>query len=299
MNKYSIICMWGNYDYNNNLFINNLINYKQHSTVDDNIVFLISGPFINNENYNIIKNKNCIKILYITEPIEKNYPYRLCYDLYKNNIFNIIIGCVENNLNSIKYPLYMYHINLKNKNIFNDINNYVKECSLDKKFCTLINTHDNWNTRIPIYNKLVNIGNISCPSNLLNNCSNEELNNIGNFEYIKKYLFNICSENTLTSINGYITEKLINCCLGGAIPIYCGWFDEIDEKIFNRNRILFYDPNNEKSLNNVYNKVKELMEDTNKLNDFYKMDIFIESAYDTCQNMHDNLFTKLKNIILQ
>jgi hypothetical protein len=296
MKKYSIICMWDGYDYKNNLLINNLKKYCENSTINDNIDFLISGPFINNEYHNIIKNKNCIKILYITEPIEINYPYSLCYDLYKNNIFNIIIGCVENNLNSIKYPLYMYHINLENKNIFNNINNYVKECSLDKKFCTLINTHDTWNTRIPIYNKIINIGNIDCPSNLLNNCSNEELNRIGNTEYIKKYLFNICSENTLTSINGYITEKLINCCLGGAIPIYCGWFDDIDDKIFNKNRILFYDLNNEKSINNVYDKVKELIEDTDKLNNFYRMHVFMENADYTCKEMHNNLFNKLKSL---
>lgn len=289
--------MWNNYCYNNNFITENLNNYYEYSIIDDNIDFLISGSFINNENYDIIKNKQCIKILYITEPIEINSPYNLCYDLYKNNIFNIIIGCVENNINFIKYPLYINYVINSEKNIFNNINNYVKECSIDKKFCTLINTHDTWNTRIPIYNKLINIGNIVCPSKLLNNCSNEELNNIGNTEYIKKFLFNICSENTLTSINGYITEKLINCCLGGAIPIYCGWIDEIDEKIFNRNRILFYEPNNEESIDNIYNKVKELIEDNNKLNDFYKMNIFMESAYDTCQFIHTNLFDKLKNLM--
>lgn len=290
--------MWEGYDYNNNLFVNNLINYHQYSNISDNIDFFITGSFINNEYYNIIKNKSCIKILYITEPIEMNNPYSLCYELYKNNFFNIIIGCIDNNYNSIKYPLYINHIHHLEKNIYNDINNYVKNCNLDKIFCTLINTHDNWNTRVPIYNKLKNLGDIICPSNLLNNCSNEELNAIGNIEYIKKFLFNICSENTLTSVNGYITEKLINCCLGGAIPIYCGWFDDIDQKIFNKNRILFYDPTNEESMNNVYNKVKELMEDDNKLNDFYKMDIFMDSAYDICQTIHNNLFDTLIKINL-
>jgi hypothetical protein len=288
--------MWQNYDYYNNFLTENLKNYYEYSNINNNIDFFISGPFINNENYDIIKNKNCIKILYITEPIEINSPYSLCYDLYKNNIFNIIIGCVENNLNSIKYPLYINNVIHLEKNIFNDINNYVKICSLDKKFCTLINTHDIWNTRTPIYNKLINIANIDCPSILFNNCSNEELNNIGNKEFIKKFLFNICSENTLTNIPGYITEKLMNCCQGGAIPIYCGWFDETDEKIFNRNRILFYDPNNEESINNIYIKIKELMEDNNKLNDFYRMDVFMESAYDTCQIMYNNLFDKLNSL---
>jgi hypothetical protein len=296
MKKYSIISMWDSYSYDNNFFTNNLNNYYKLVNINEDIDFLISGPFINEEDYHIIKNKNCIKILHITEPIEINQPYNLCYDLYKNNIFNIIIGCINNdNNNCIKYPLYMYNVNLEN-NIFNNVNNYVKSCSLEKSFCTLINTHDMWNTRAVIYNKLININNITCPSSLFNNCSNEEINNIGNVEYIRKFLFNICSENTLTTINGYITEKLMNCCLGGAIPIYCGWLDEIDEKIFNKNRILFYDPNNDESINNIYNKVKELMEDTNKLYDFYRMDVFVESAYETCQIMHNNLLNKLRNI---
>ena len=295
MKKYSISSMWNNYDYHNNFFTNNLNNYCEYTDNINNIDFLICGSSIDEEHYHIIKNKNCIKILYITEPIEINSPYSLCYDLYKNNIFNILIGCIDNT-NSLKYPLYINHVINLEKNIFSLINNYVNNCNLDKQFCTLINTHDNWNTRTCIYNKLINIGQITCPSNLLNNCSNEELNNIGNVEYIKKFLFNICSENTLTRVNGYITEKLMNCCLGGAIPIYCGWFDEVDKKIFNKNRILFYEPNNEESLNNVYNIVKELMEDNNKLNDFYRMDVFIENAYETCQNMHNNLLDKLRSI---
>ena len=296
MKKYSIVCYWSGYNCNNNIFTNNLENYYELVDINDNIDFLISGPFIDEEHYNIIKNKNCIKILDITEPIEIASYYNLCYDLYKNNVFDIIIGATYNNNNSVKYPLYIYHVNFEEKNIFININNYVKNCSLDKEFCTLINTHDTWNTRTVIYNKLLNISNITCPSKLFNNCSNEELNNIGNIEYIKKFLFNICSENTLTNINGYITEKLINCCLGGTIPIYTGWFDEIDEKIFNKNRILFYDPNNEESINNVYNKVKELMEDNNKLNEFYRMDVFTENAYEQCLTMHNNLLDKLRNL---
>ena len=296
MKKYSIVCYWCGYNYNSNIFTNNLQNYHELVDINENIDFLISGPFIDEEHYHIIKNKNCIKILDITEPIEINSPYSLCYDLYKNNIFNIIIGATYNNCISIKYPLYIYHSLHLEKNAYNTINNYIKNCSLDKEFCTLINTHDMWNTRTPIYNKLVNIGHITCPSTLFNNCSNEELNSMGNTEYIKKFLFNICSENTLTNINGYITEKLMNCSFGGAIPIYTGWFDEIDEKIFNKNRILFYDPNDEESINNIYNKVKELMEDNSKLNDFYRMNVFNENAYETCQDMHNNLLNKLRSI---
>ena len=302
MKKYTIIGMWNNYCYSNNFFTNYLKNIHQY--VDKNnehIDFLISGPFINQEDYDYILNNKCnYKILNISEPIEINDPYKLCYKLYQKNIFNIIIGCTEEIKNKIilkiKFPLYVNHVLNNDINYFNNVNLYVKNVDLNKNFCTLINTHDKWNTRIPIFNKLKELGHITCPSSLLNNCSNDEINKIGNIEYLKKFLFNICSENTLTKVNGYITEKLINCCNGGAIPIYCGWFDDIDEKIFNKKRILFYDPNNSKSINDVYLKIKYLLENEKKLEEFYKQNIYNDCAYDIIQNMNKNLINMFKHI---
>ena len=298
--KYSIISFWPGYNYSNNIFTNLLC--KNHELIIynddlDDIDFIIIGSFINNNLYNFINKLKCKKILYISEPIEKFNSYNFTFKLYTENMFDIIIGCIDNYINKYKYPLYINYFNYNDPNIYKDINNYVKNCNPNiKNFCCLINTHDQLNTRTSIYNILKDIDNISCPSILFNNCSNEELNSIGNVEYIKKFKFNICAENCTTNIKGYITEKLLNCCLGCAIPIYSGWFDDIDEKIFNRNRILFYDPNNEESINNTYNKVKELMEDNNKLENFYRMDVFMETAYETCNMIHNNLLNMLKNI---
>ena len=295
--KYSIICFWEEYSYNNNQFTNNYLKNYNYVNDFDNIDFIIIGPFINEYYYNIIINLKCIKFLYICEPIKEYNHYYLTVDLLNKNIFDVIFGCINNKENSrYKMPLYMEYFDYKNKNIYNLTNEYVKKCNIsDKFFCSLINTHDVKNTRTKIYNYLKKIEYITCPSILFNNTSNKELNKIGNIEYIKKFKFNICAENCITKLEGYITEKLLNCCLGGAIPIYCGWFDEIDEKIFNKNRILFYDPNNDESINNIYNIVKELMIDNNKLNDFYRMDVFNETAYETLQNMHNNLLNKLNN----
>ena len=296
--NYSIICFWNGYCYNDNNFTNNyLINYNYLNDFD-NIDFIIIGPFINEYYYNIIKKLKCTKFLYICEPIKEYEHYNFTIKLLNENIFNIIFGSINNKENSrYKFPLYMEYFDYKNKNIYNLTNEYVKNCDINNKdFCSLINTHDIKNTRTKIYNYLKEIEYITCPSILFNNTSNEELNKIGNIEYIKKFKFNICAENCITDLEGYITEKLLNCCLGGAIPIYAGWFDEIDEKIFNKNRILFYDPNNEESINNIYNKVKELMQDNNKLNDFYRMNVFNESAYETCIIIHNNLLDKLRNI---
>lgn len=288
--------MWKRYCYKHNFFtyfLNNIyLNVKKHKNID----FLICGPYIKKEDYYFILQKKCKKILYICEPIEINKPYKLCYELLQKNTFDIIIGCVNQTSNKIKFPIYINKILDKEKNFYNKINQYVKTCDLNKDFCALINTHDNWNTRKPLYEKLKLLGNITCPSKLLNNCSNDELNKLGNDNYLKNFLFNICSENTLTTVKGYITEKIVHCCNGGAIPIYCGYFDDIDEKIFNKKRILFYDPMDEKSLKNIFLKVQDLMNNKDKLNDFYRQSVYMKNAYEIIQGMNTNLMNMFKNI---
>ena len=293
--KISIINFWNGFNYKNNFIIDVIKKEHNHIELCDNIKnckILITGPFISETDKKIILTLNCKKILFITEPIEKYNHYQSCYSLYLNNHFDIIFGCINNDIvnNKIKFPLYILYINISNDLFFNNINQTIKNKAIfDLIFCTLISTHDSCNTRTKIYNKLKKIGHITCPSKLFNNCSNDELNKIGNVSYISKFLFHICPENSKTNVDGYITEKLMNCCLGGAIPIYCGWIDNIDAKIFNKNRILFYNPEDEQSIQDVYNKVKELMDDPIKLKKFYSQDIFMPSAYDTIKFMDNNL----------
>jgi hypothetical protein len=299
---YSIMSMWKDYSYNNNFFTDKLKNYLIYKNKNDKIDFLICGCFISKEDFHFIQNKKCIKILYITEPIKFLSIYKYTYYLYKNNKFDYIIGCINNDISKklLKYPLYLEDITINNQNLFkininkdtfNNINKYVKNSILDKKFCCMIASHDMWKTRTSIYEKIKNIDYIACPSKFKNNCSKEELNKTGNVEYIKNFIFNICSENSINNIDGYISEKIMNCCLAGAIPIYCGWLDNIDYQIFNKNRILYYNPNDEKSLVQVYNKVKYLMENKEKLKIFYQQDVFMNSAYSTIQQMKSNLLS--------
>jgi hypothetical protein len=290
--KYSLISFWPGFNNDNNWFTNNYCRNHDLTINYEESKFIIIAPFIKNNELEIIEKINTIKILYITEPIEIMNEFNLMFNISNENKFNIIIGCINHDPlnNRFKFPLYMYSFDYNNIDIYNNSNNYVKNCNIDsKKFCCLINTHDRYNTRKPIYNLLKNIDHIECPSLLFNNCSNQELNNLGNFEYIKKFKFNICSENSITKIKGYITEKLLNCCLGGAIPIYCGWFDEIDEKIFNKNRILFYNPSDNNSLENLYNKVFYLINNKDEFIKFYSQDIFCNTAYDTIKNLEKDL----------
>jgi hypothetical protein len=296
LKKYAFCSFWKNMTYDDNCFskIQNVFTKELFcSNIDDSDIIIVNC-FIDDNTLNYLKNTSKILIGFITEPIE--YCFKNFYDLYLENKFDLIFGLInDDNLNNYyKYPGYLFNYNYNYKPIYENTNNYVKTCNLDEKqFCTLINTHDFGNTQTEIYNQLSKLGNIICPSKLFCNFSNDELNSIGNIEYIKKFKFNICSENFQTSIKGYITEKLLYSCLAGAIPIYCGNFDDIDSKIFNKNRIIIYNSNDSESINNAFKLVEDLMNDSELFNSFYKQDVFTSEAYDIVIELENKLINGL------
>ena len=286
----------GNPDFKNGDVVTRF--FKEGDMVVENIHdanTLIVGNFIRPaEMQQIMGFTKCI-VLYVAEPILK---FQMCYysgEMYKRGHYNYMFGCVDNKpITQVKFPLY--YTSFKHTcNIFNKVNDYAKACDITQKhFATLISRHDTGNIRGPIYKFLSKLGHISCPGPLFNNCSNEEVNRIGNPEYIKKFIFNICPENFGASHPGYVTEKLMNACLGGAIPIYYGTLDDIDERIFNKNRIIFVDPSN---LMNLYNSVKELITNNTKLIEYYKQDVFMPCAYDVMTiDMHTHMMNMMDDI---
>jgi hypothetical protein len=268
---------------------------------------LIIGSSITYEEHENTKHYRGLRILFLTEPISKLELCQITNEMFEKNIYNYVIGCISNNFEKgwIKYPIYKYTF-LHKENTFNEVNEYVKTCDInDKKVGFMANRHDWGNTRAPIYILISQFAFIDCPGKLLNNCSNEEINTIGNVEYAKKYLFNICSENFIDSSQpGYITEKIMNACLGGAIPIYFGELDDVDERIFNRNRILFL---NDENTHEIAEKVKRLIINRSnskasiqqvgsELEKFYRQPVFMETAYEAIIEM-DATMMKLFDII--
>jgi hypothetical protein len=178
------------------------------------------------------------------------------------------------------------------------VNNYVKECCdinevcsklSSKRFCCLINRHDAGETRKNVFTLLNSIKKVDCPSILFHNYPNEELEKLGNVEFIKQYVYNICSENFKCDFGGYITEKLINACLGGAIPIYAGHFDDVEAKIFNPKRILFYDPYDIKSVQQIFKTVQLFESKPDLLKFFYSQPVFLPTAFQTIETMCQNV----------
>lgn len=211
---------------------------------DDRIVDIINdanvlviGNAVKDNDISIINNFAGIRLMYIGEPIGK-FPFtRISDEFFFKGLYNFAIGWISNKSQKwIKYPSY-YGISDHIK----ATNALVLAANLaEKRACTLINRHDVGCTRLPILRELTSQGmHVVCPGLLANNCSNEELDRIGSVEYIRKFVFNICSENFSNCQPGYVTEKLVNCCLAGAIPIYFGTLDEVDAQVFNKDRILF------------------------------------------------------------
>lgn len=265
--------------------------FKDGDRVSNNlseINVLIIGDFLTEQENALIQSYKRLRIMYVAEPII-NLPFcSIAGQIFQQKKYNAVIGCISNRdgiYNWVKYPLYRYSVKFT-KDSFAETNQYVASTNIKiKAFCTLINRHDWGNTRTPIYEKLAKIDEIACPGILFNNCSNEELNQIGNVEYIKKFIFNICSENFGNDHPGYVTEKLMNACLGGAIPIYFGELDDIDKKIFNVDRILVLNNDN---TDKIANKVKLLYENQDALEQFYRQPVFCEGAYEEMLAMDAN-----------
>jgi len=299
MKKISYIGFWEGFDKINNFITNNLSHIPVELSLDTDFLFV--GNFTNYEDFKKINNislqkKFLKKILVITEPISDMYEN--VYDLYKKNYFHLTVFCINESQKSYRYPFYMLY---RSGTKFQDVNKICANMQSDefekKKFCAMINRHDIGKTRVPMYNSLKNIDMIECPSMLLNNCSNEYLNKVGKVMYLSEFVFNICPENFNTKLDGYVTEKIYEACMAGCIPIYYGRFDETEHMLFNKERIIFYDPFDEQSVESAKNKITTLWKDRDKLLEFYHQPVFVDGADDYIQKLHVSFFDKLDKYI--
>ena len=257
---------------------------------------IICGSSIRNEyQYQMIKKYGNKTILYISEPLE--HFYKLSYDLLSNNVFRAYYGRIDNNNNRIKLPFYK---SLINKNIINNINNYLDNISFDefckKNFCSLINRHDKGNTRTNMFNKLSQIQKVNSPSKLLNNYSNASFEKEGRDNFQKRHMFGLCPENYVTKLPGYVTEKMPIVCNNGSIPIFCGNLDDLDKKIFNMDRVLIYDHTNNESMDKLVDTVRDFMNDKEKAYLFYKQHPYTDNATEVFEEMTKDCVIRVKKI---
>jgi len=282
------------FEYGNPGFPKTNILSQHFSNSEDKIVFdihesniLVIGNFVCPDDIPSILHYKGTKILYVGEPIGKFEFSHLFDEIFEKNLYDYAIGCIANKPGKwIKYPFYAIM-----KTNFKEVNSYIANTRDKKNFCTLISRHDHGNTRLPILRELSKFMHVVCPGRLANNSSSEEVDRIGVSEYIKHFVFNICSENFGESHPGYITEKLMNCCIGGAIPIYFGNLDEIDARVFNKDRILFL---NDGNVQEVAHRIFNMLKYPELLELFYRQPAFQDTAEEAVEEIREGVKTFFK-----
>ena len=286
---------WSNFKLLERSFTQYLSNNGYEFELDENnpdIIFFNSFGEINYTG-------NAIKIGYVTEDLHR---FSGIYKKIQENYFDLVIGNLPPipDLKFCKHPLYINsgNYNEPNNDIINGMNEYVKNKDISElKFCNLIASHDNYKNRLPIFNKLEDISFIQCPGKFNNNVESFDLKGITKREYMKDFLFTICPENNYGH-EGYTSEKILDAAMTGCIPIYLGRTDDYqDSEIFNQDRIIRYDPSNEESMDKCFDIINDLMNDKNKLKEFYKQPIFNEGANRIINTLLVDLKNKFDNLV--
>lgn len=204
--------------------------------------------------------------------------------------------------NYIRFPLWiMYIFNISNINTKDFIKNklmYINNTKYKKiKFASLIARWDGiYNLRTNIYNNLIHIDKIKCPSKLLYNDDTlkKEFND-NKIEYLKQFKFNICPENCIE--DGYITEKIINAFQSGCIPIWNG-DKNIERDVINKNAVLYWEKDNDNYA--LIKEIEKLHRDDNLYDKFISQPKFnIDIAVDYIYTQTTLLHKKIEEILIE
>lgn len=228
----------------------------------------------------IDKSKADIKIFFTGEDTEKRYTN---FDDYCLSKVDMAIGFKYenrvNNSNYVRYPLWLFYyfgFILDKEIIKEKVKWFNERHSTNKKFCSLIASHDDTGIRKEIYDIVNTISEIDCPGRLFHN--DDSLKNYFNdnkVEYLNDYMFNICPENVDSS--GYVTEKIFECFAAGVVPIYWGSDGTPEPECINMEAVIVYDKNNK---NEMLNKIRTLYENKEEYNSFIMKDKLLPTAVD-------------------
>ena len=262
----------------NHFFIKFIENYLKILTVIDynNPDILFFSVFYKESPQNFVKNHPSIKIkiFFTGEDTTSRFSRGCGHDHYYLDFADISLGFkFIDHPNYIRFPLWLTYINIEELNMgkpclpFNKLENFRPNGHNDVDFCSMVSNHDSNNTRTKIIKSLSKYKLIHVAGGIANSLKNKNIpivrkgagKSINDKQnYLKKFKFNICSESSIS--NGYVTEKLFECIIGGCIPIYyCNDNVMIEPEILNNDFIIKYNNND---IDSAVQKIKEL--DTNK-----------------------------------
>ena len=186
-----------------------------------------------------IKKEKANKIFFTGENVKKRFA---SYRDYRLPYVDLALGFDEvQSEKYLRFPLWltwMFEPTIDIHLIRNKIKE-INESRNNKKYdCALISRHDRGHTREPIYNALSAFMDVRCAGPWHNNTRDLwDTYHDDKVAYLKNFKFNICPENTNST--GYVTEKLFESFLSGAIPVYYGSNNNPEPEILNQKAIIF------------------------------------------------------------
>lgn len=259
------------------------------------IFSLISG-----KKEDITRSKAPVKIFYTGEDTEVRYPL---FNDYCLELVDLALGykwedSFHNNTNYLRYPLWLFYyfgFCLDKDKIKEKVDWFNSRRNTNKRFCSLVASHDDNHSRIKMYEMLNDIGHINCPGRFLHNDDSllKDFNDCKT-DYLNQFMFNLCPENV--SSPGYVTEKIFESYAAGCVPIYYGCNGNPEPYVLNKSSAIIYNGKNEES---VINTVKELYSNPKLYDDFIKQPKLLDTAIDYIYERNVKLKGKYEEIINQ
>lgn len=181
-----------------------------------------------NPNSNPICNEKTVNIFFIGENTSIFYSNAHLFDS-----MDTILTFFNDSHKSIRFPLWLIYWDFFTNGLFNIPNNEQKEIP----HACIVVSHDQNGLRNTVCSKILPIMNIDSNFDgvVYSNLINVPKGIHAKREYIKKYRYNICIENSIR--DGYVTEKIFESLYSGCVPIYGGPHD-VESNILNRNDIV-------------------------------------------------------------
>lgn len=184
----------------------------------ERVVKIFAG---NEKKYKIMDRLDSIIPLFIQKiPLSYFFPEYIRFVKTTNTINkHYIIWCNGNlNKNVYNYPLFLADFHDKLQDLVKKKKIIKKE---RKKFCAFVVSSNSNRERINFFKKLSKYKKVDSYGKVMNNVDQKIFRDWKrNPELFKDYKFVICFENSF--VDDFVTEKITNVMLGGAIPIYRG-----------------------------------------------------------------------------
>jgi hypothetical protein len=201
--KIKFVDFWQGFIDNDNYFYNLLSKYYDVELSDNPSIIIYSCYGQKYLNY------DCVRIFYSAENIRPDFTgcdYAITFDLIDDP-------------RHYRLPLYALYIGLwgQTENVLKVKSEQEARAELQSKskFCCMLVSNPNSKKRIKFFHKLSAVKQVDSGGRYLNNVGGPVSNKL---EFIRQYKFVFAFENS--SYPGYVTEKLIEPCFIGSIPVY-------------------------------------------------------------------------------